>query len=104
MKHSSTTTPQKTWIGQISDSMCGATHKKMDADGHTKLSDRECTLQCVKDGAQYVFIDKGKVIPIENQDFAALPEHAGHTAEVTGILTGDRLRVTAINIPAKLAR
>ena len=97
------TETKQSWSGQISDSMCGATHRKRDFATGLKLSDRECTLFCITGGAKYVFVDNGHVYKIDNQDFAALPEHAGHTAEVSGALTGDSLHITAIDIPAPVA-
>ena len=89
--------------GQISDSMCGATHRKRDFTTGLKLSDRECTLFCIEGGAHYVFVNNGHVYKIENQDFSALPEHAGHTAEVSGRLADDSLTITAIALPAVVA-
>jgi hypothetical protein len=102
MNHTPKTATPQSWTGQISDSICGATHKKMNANSKEKLTDRECTLQCIQDGAKFVFVNNGHVIQIENQDFAGLPEHAGHTAEVSGVLTGASMKITAINIPAKI--
>lgn len=97
------TETKQSWPGKISDSMCGATHRKRDFVTGLKLSDRECTLFCIKGGAQYVFVDNGHVYKIDNQDFAGLPEHAGHTTELSGTLTGDSLTITALNIPATVA-
>ena len=61
----------KTWTGQISDSMCGASHAKMIA-GHAGMSDRDCALACVKGGGKYVFVSDGKVYKIANQGLALL--------------------------------
>jgi len=72
----------QTWTGTISDSMCGATHKKMAEHGTDKMSDRACTMACVKDGGKYVLVSNGKVYKIDNQDFAALAEHAGHAVKI----------------------
>ena len=51
--------------GKISDSHCGATHKKDMIAKHAKdtgktgaVDDRQCTELCVKDGAKYVFASK----------------------------------------------
>jgi hypothetical protein len=41
---------QQTWTGEISDSMCGANHQAMAKSGQ-KVNPRECTLECVKAGA-----------------------------------------------------
>jgi hypothetical protein len=87
-----------TWTGKISDSMCGATHKKMEEHGSAKISDRDCTLACVKNGGKYVFVSKGKVYQISNQDYAGLQEHAGHTVKLTGDMSGDNITVSNIQM------
>lgn len=93
---------EKTWTGKISDSMCGASHAKMKAQ-HTdaKMTDRDCTLACVKGGGKYVFVSSGKVYSIENQDLALLQEHAGHTVRLTGEMKGDSITVSKIAMLAK---
>jgi hypothetical protein len=89
----------KTWTGRISDSMCGADHSAMTKE-HQKggelseqssrsSKDQECTLACVKSGGKYVFVTGGKVYDLENQDFAGLKEHAGHTVKLTGDMSAD---------------
>ena len=104
----SATAATKTWTGTISDSMCGATHKM--AKEHEEKGevtkqpvskeekDRECTLACAKSGGKYVFVSKGKVFQIANQDFAGLEEHAGHAVKLTGDLTSDGKTITVSNI------
>jgi hypothetical protein len=92
-----------TWTGQISDSMCGAHHKTM-AEHGKKLSARDCTEACVKNGAKYVFVSKGKVYGIDNQDFAGLTEHAGHTVKLTGDLSGDSIKVSDLVMPEKSSK
>jgi len=90
---------EKTWSGKISDSMCGADHSAMTKE-HQKEGqvpaqsaqsdkDHECTLACVKSGGKYVFVTGGKVYDIENQDFAELQGHAGHTVKLTGQMSAD---------------
>ena len=91
---------EHTWTGKISDSMCGANHKKGAEHGSTTMSDRDCTLGCIKNGGKFVFVYKGKVYNIENQDFADLTEHAGHTVRLTGDLQGDTIKVSSIVMPA----
>ena len=98
----------KTWSGKISDSMCGATHKmtkeheekgEVSKQPTSKMEkDRECTLACVKSGGKYVFVSKGKVFQIGNQDFAGLEEHAGHAVKITGDLGSDGKTITVSNI------
>jgi len=89
----------KTFTGKISDSMCGADHSAMTKEhqkegqvsGQSARSDKdhECTLACVKSGGKYVFVTGGKVLDIENQDFAGLQEQAGHTVKLTGEMSAD---------------
>ena len=92
----------QTWTGRISDSMCGVKHNTAAEHGGKKMTDRECTLACVKDhSAKYVFVSNGKVYNVSNQDFAALQEHAGHTVKLTGEMSGDTITVSKIVMPAK---
>src|SRR5438045_8101731 len=85
---------EQTWTGQISDSMCGANHTQMIATKNKELRttsgapERDCTLACVKDGGKYVFVVKGKVYKIANQELAAIQTHAGQTVLLTGDLQG----------------
>ena len=86
---------EQTWTGKISDSMCGAHHKTASEHGK-KMTDAECTKACVKEGAKYVFVHKGKVLQIANQDFADLEKDAGKTVKLTGELAGDTITVSKI--------
>src|ERR1022692_3965318 len=91
-----------TWTGKISDSMCGAKHNTSAEHGAKAMSDRDCTLACVKDhSAKYVFVSGGKVYNVGNQDFAALKVHAGHTVQLTGEMNGDTITVSKIVMPPK---
>ena len=94
-----TSAAEKTWTGKISDDMCNAKHNTTAEHGAQKMSDRECTLACIKDhNAKYVFVTGGKVYKIANQDNAALQEHAGHTVKLTGDLSGDSITVSKITM------
>jgi hypothetical protein len=84
-----------TFIGQISDSSCGASHSKM--TGQHGKSDRDCTLACVKAGNKYVFVSGGSVYQIENQSFADLEKRAGQMVEITGDMKGDTITVSKIS-------
>ena len=108
----SATAATKTWTGKISDSMCGATHKMVKAhEQKGEISktasaadkDRGCTLECIKAGGKYILASQGKVFQISNQDFAGLPEHAGHTVKLTGDLNADgkTIQVSEITMPGK---
>ena len=91
---------EHTWTGKISDSTCGANRRKGAEHRSTTMSDHDCTLECAKNGGKFVFVYKGKVYNIENQDFADLTEHAGHTVRLKGDLQGDTIKVSSIVMPA----
>jgi hypothetical protein len=98
----STYAADQTWTGKISDSMCGAKHNTAAEHAGKKMSDRDCTLACVKEhNAKYVFVSGGKVYNVGNQNFGALQEHAGHTVKLTGEMSGDTITVSKIAMPAK---
>jgi hypothetical protein len=78
------------WTGYIVDSKCGA---KAAHEGA-----RDCTIQCVKQGAKYAFVNDAdqKVYAIENQD--KVGDHAGHHVTVKGSAEGDTLKLTSIEM------
>jgi hypothetical protein len=86
-----------TMTGTISDSMCGASHAKMIAQ-HPKMTARDCTLGCVKAGAKYVFVSKGKVYDIANQDLAELMKDAGEPVRLTGDVNGGTITVSKVTM------
>ncbi len=74
------------WKGTISDKMCGADHKGMDA--------AKCTIMCVEQGSPYVLVvSKDKILDIENQKDAKisqlLKKNAGRAVTVNGTLSKD---------------
>ena len=79
---------EKTWTGMITSTMC-STASGM---GH------DCILNCIKAGAKYVFVTKGQVHTIHNQDFSDLEQHAGDTVRLTGDLGGDGKSITVTRI------
>ena len=90
----------QTWTGKVSDSMCGAKHNTSAEHGAKRMSDRDCTLACIKDHqAKYVFVSGGKIYNLSNQDFAGLQQHAGHTVKLTGEMSGDTITVSKIAMP-----
>jgi hypothetical protein len=87
-----------TMDGMISDSMCGASHAKMmEMHKDAKMTDRDCTLACVKGGGKFVFVSGGKVYNLANQKVAALTEHAGETVSLTGNVEGDTITVSKVS-------
>jgi hypothetical protein len=83
--------------GKISDSGCGASHAKMMQEHKdAKMSEKDCTLACVKAGGKFVFVSGGKVYNISNQNFAALTQSAGDTVTLTGNFDADNVTVSKI--------
>lgn len=94
-------TADKTWTGQISDSMCGASHDKMITEhvGTGKMTTHDCTLACIKAGGKHVFVTNGKVYNIANQNDPDLETHAGHTVQLIGDMSGETITVSKIVMP-----
>jgi len=84
---------QKTFTGEISDSMCGMKHMM---EGGPK----ECALKCVDGGSKFVLADAvhNQVYQLTDQDKAK--PYAGDKVKVTGTLKGDTIEVSSIQ-PAK---
>jgi len=91
---------EQTWTGSIGDSMCGVSHKSAAEHGGKKLSDRDCTLACIKNGGRYIFVHQGKVYDIANQSAPGLEQHAGHTVKLTGEMKGNAITVSKIEMVA----
>jgi hypothetical protein len=87
------------WSERISLVLCiGDSYRGIRTAEHgtSNISDRDCALACVKAGGKYVFVRKGTVYKIDNQDYAGLEEHAGHTVRLTGEMSSDTIRVSNI--------
>ena len=80
---------EQTWIGRISSAMCSAGNSVMEHD---------CIMNCIKAGEKYVFVNKGQVHKIENQDFGDLGKQAGHTVKLTGTLGSDGKTITVMKV------
>jgi len=93
---------QQSFTGQLSDSMCGASHPTKAAAG--SLTDRECLFKCINALAKYVLVDQdNQVTAIANQDAVGLPLYAGRPVRITGERKGDAIFVTKVEaIPAHL--
>src|ERR1700730_8998178 len=91
-----------TMDGMISDSMCGTSHAKMmEMHKDAKMTDRDCTLACVKGGGKFVFVSGGKVYQIANQDLPALQKEAGESVRLTGDVNGDTVTVSKVAMAKK---
>lgn len=89
---------QKTWTGQITDSMCGASHAGM---GDMGKNPKECIAACAKSGAKYAFVTEGRVYEIANQSLTDLKNADGKTVRLTGDLASDGKTITVAKIAAR---
>jgi hypothetical protein len=87
---------EQTWTGVITDSQCGGDHGG-------EVDERECTQNCIGRGLKYALaVDHGaKVFAIDNQTFAGLKEHAGHTVIVTGEQKAGAIVISKIEMPKR---
>ena len=93
---------EQTWTGKISDSNCNAKHPAGEHEGK-KMTDADCTQVCVKKGAKYVFVSKGTVYQLSNQESKTIATHAGEEVNLTGELKGNTITATKI-APVKPAK
>jgi len=92
---------QQMITGQLTDAMCKSNHAMMQK-GATKMSEKECTLACVKAGQKYVLVSNGKAYKITNQEFADMSANAGSTVTATGDVSQDGTSITVAKLqPAK---
>jgi hypothetical protein len=77
-------------VGVIGDSFCEHHHR---FTARFNVGDRECTLGCVKGGAEFVLVTDTRIYRIHNQQMPELSEFANRTVQVTGTWEGDRLVV-----------
>jgi hypothetical protein len=81
--------------GQITDSRCASGHAHA-APSLRNMNAVDCVRRCVEMGAEYVFVSKGVVYPIRNQDFVELMQLAGQDVELEGKVRRNLLTVSQI--------
>ena len=90
---------EQAWDGKISDSACGEFHK-VDRTHSKHLSDRDCTLDRVQEGARFILVSHGKIYQIENQNFPGLVQYAGRKVRVQGnVLADGAIKVMSLSRP-----
>jgi len=77
--------------GVIGDSFCQQHHRFTQ---QFNVGDRECTLGCVRLGAEFVLVTEAEVHRISNQQLPELAAFAGRRVRVTGTLEDGRIRVS----------
>jgi hypothetical protein len=93
---------QATWVGQISDSLCGLKHEEEPYAGggrQEKLTPHQCTLACINGGSKFVLATEEALYVIADQKDPLLVKYAGETVKVTGELKDKVLTVSKIEMP-----
>ncbi len=78
-------------VGVIGDSFCGHEHR---FTARFNVDEHECTLGCVKRGAEFVLVTDKDVYRISDQRLPQLPAFADRRVRIEGTLDGDRIIVT----------
>ncbi len=79
------------WTGFVGDSKCAAKHIGASA------KDEACAKNCVKGGADPVFLTgDGKVLTFDADSKAKAIEHAGETVKINGSLAGTTVTISSI--------
>jgi hypothetical protein len=81
--------------GQITDSRCASGHAHT-APALRNMNGGDCVRRCVEMGAEYVFVSKGVVYPIRNQDFVELMHLAGQDVQLEGEVRRNLLTVSQV--------
>ena len=88
---------ERAYYGDISDSNCGAHH-------HMPGNPHACNLACIKNGAKFVFVTRGKVLMIENQKLPELQKLAGEHVRIMGTRSSDGKSIEISGIRAAKKR
>jgi len=84
-------------VGVIGDSFCEHEHR---FSARFNVGDRECTLGCVKAGAEFVLVTETEVYRIRNQQLPELAALANQRVRMRGTVKDGRLlvaRITALD-------
>ena len=92
-------------VGVIGDSFCERDHRRFTTVFN--VSERECTLGCVKRGAEFVLVTDTQVYRISNQQLLELAVFANRRVKVEGKMEDGRIlvaRMTAVDADADTVR
>ena len=81
-------------VGVIGDSICAHDHSGFTT--RFNADDRECTLGCVKVGAEFVLVTDTRIYRIDNQQLPELASLASRRVQIRGKLDGDRILVASM--------
>jgi hypothetical protein len=80
-------------VGVVSDSFCAHQHR---FTARFNVDERECTLGCVRRGAQFVLVTDTQVYRIRNQQLPELAAFANLRVSVAGTVEGDQIDVASL--------
>ncbi len=83
-------TPERTYVGMVTCSRCGAQHAAAIAKGATA-----CTRICVHGGANFALVDDDVTYRLDG-DSNALKSVAGQRARIVGTLSNNTIRISSI--------
>ena len=86
------TAKSQTFAGEVSDSMCGASHMMAGKKG-------DCARACASKGSSYALVVGDKVYALKASDKAIqdkLSELAGEQAKITGTADGETIEVSQV--------
>ena len=81
---------QQSWVGYVTDTHCGTNCQVT----KNMTPDLKCIRRCVKKGSKYGLWSGNKVYTLEPQ--AEITRFAAKNVKVTGTLSGDTIRIAAI--------
>ena len=81
-------------VGVIGDSICAHEHR---FTTRFNVGERECTLGCVKVGAEFVLVTDKQIYRIDNQQLPELASLASRRVQIKGQLDGDRIVVASVS-------
>ena len=84
---------EQTYEGVVTCSRCGARHSA--ALGRAAA---DCTRICVHNGAKFALVDGDRTYLLEGELYA-LKRVAGERVSITGVATGNAIRVSSVSVP-----
>ena len=85
--------PGHTFSGLITDAHCGARHND------SERSASECARICVRNGSRYILVDGERNYELEGNQWQ-FDELAGQGVSLTGVLSGDTIKVSSASSQA----
>ncbi len=92
----------RTLVGNIGDSQCGLSHRKMQAAGNMGNDDKACTLKCVEMGGKFVLADRAHkvVYALDGESQAKAREFAGQKVKIKGQVDSKTKTIHVVSISA----